>query len=472
MKQDPKIPVNYEAERAVLGAMLIEQANAVKAMALLDESKFHSGNHQVIYRAMQSLSGSGISIDLLAITDELTKNKMLDRAGGTAYIASLMDGIPRVINLEHYARMIKDAARARDVLHFCDKTMEEILAKTPVNEVLESAVQKLLDISSDSGGPLIRKWYDAAQSAVAELKFEKENPDKSSRFNSGLTELDRITSGLRRKDLVVIVGPTSNGKTLIAQEYAVHVAEDGYRGIVFSAEMSGEQLLKRHLAHEAHVEVWKLRKPEYLTNEEMLRLQDCAQYTKPLTIVERDITAANVWAISEVQKRSKGLDFVIVDYDQLVIEAGIDPNDEEGFFRHQRKFNLQAKKLAQRLDICFILLSQLRKVSSASNKRGRPVLDDIYGDSTIRNTPDVIMWVVRDFFSKGMVKNTSDGENDVTVYILKARNDRVGTVKLFFDFTYMHLEDEHPSEKNSVSEKEVAVAKKSSDQSSFKVMED
>jgi replicative DNA helicase len=205
--------------------------------------------------------------------------------------------------------------------------------------------------------------------------------------------------------------------------------------------------------------MWKIRKPEYLTDEEFGRLEEASREMRPLVIVEKGISPANIWAISEAAKRSKGLDFVVVDYDQLVIETGIDPDDEEGFFRHQRKFVIEAKKFAERLDVCFILLSQLRKVSHKIAQGGKPTIDDIYGDSSIRNTPDVIIWVVRDFFTHGFKK---EFENKVTVYIVKARNDRVGVIKLGFDSVYVFLKDPDPTERDSVEESSRSVKPKGS----------
>jgi replicative DNA helicase len=468
---DPKVPSNVEAERSVLGAILLNNDYAMKSFSILPPEDFLMLQHRKIYLTMQSMVGSNQPVDLVTLIETLSNSGELEAAGGRGYVQSIADGIPRVSNVEHYAKIVKEKALLRNIIHTANDLYKKAMKESESgSSIIEGAIESFLDVASDSGGSLIRSWKDVALSAVDKLENERRNPDRHSRLNSGLTDLDDMTSGLRKKDMVVIVGPTSNGKTLLALKYAMYGSERGYRGIAFSAEMSGEQLASRHFSSAAHVEAWKLRKPEFLSDDDMERMREVASQLRPLVVVEKDINTTNIWAISEAKKRSEGLDFIIVDYDQLVIEAGIDPDDEEGFFRHQRKFNIQSKKMAERLDICVILLSQLRKVSGSLAKGGRPTIDDIYGDSSIRNTPDVILWVVRDFFTHAMKK---EFENKMTVYIVKARNDRVGPVKLFFDFTYMSLEDKHPDESDSVEEstRTSKPGKQKSSQTSFTMEE-
>jgi replicative DNA helicase len=468
---DPKMPSNVEAERSVLGSIILNNDYAMKAFSILPPEDFLLTQHRKIYLTMQSMIGANQPVDLLTLTETLSNSEELEAAGGRGYVQSIADGMPRVSNVEHYAKIVKEKALLRNIIHTANDLYKKAMSQSEAgSSIIEGAIENFLDIASDSGGSLIRSLPDVFKSAIAQIETERKNPDKFSRLNSGLSDLDDVTSGLRKKDMVVIVGPTSNGKTLLALKYAMYGSERGYRGVVFSAEMSGEQLMKRHLSSAAHVEAWKLRKPENLSESDMERMRGVSSQLGPLTIVEGDINTTNIWAIAEAKKRSEGLDFIIIDYDQLVIEAGIDPDDEEGFFRYQRKFNIQSKKMAERLDICVILLSQLRKVSGSLAKGGRPTIDDIYGDSSIRNTPDVILWVVRDFFTKGFKK---EFENKMTVYVVKARNDRSGVVKLFFDFTYMQLEDKHPDESDSVEEdtRPAKPAKPKSAQTNF-VLED
>lgn len=286
-----------------------------------------------------------------------------------------------------------------------------------------------------------------AQSAIDQIQHDHDYPEKSARINTGIEELDNLTNGFRKKEVVVIVGATSSGKTLLAQQIADYAEKQGYTGIFFSGEMPGEQVVLRQLAYDAGLDFWKIRFPEKMHDEEIDALREESKKDRNVVIVESDITPMNVWALCETHKRTRGIVFAVVDYDQIIIEAGIDPNeDEEGFFRHQRRFMFQAKKTADRLDICLIILSQLRKVSHNVAKGGKPTLDDIYGDSSIRNVPHTILWVVRQFFLHDL---KPEFERKATVYIIKARNGRTCKVDLTFDQNRVRLINEEPSEKNS-----------------------
>lgn len=445
---DPKIPCNPDAERALLGAMLVDQDNAMKAFAAVKGEEFLTDMHRTIFRTMQSLAGESRPIDLVNVVEELTRSQLITRAGGAPYIASLIDGMPRVVNVGSYAKLVCDTYKLRRLLHYTEEVRTLIDGKGKVEDVVEAAMQKILAISAEgTGGPLVRSWFDVAQSAIKNIQDEHDFPEKSARINTGLEELDSATNGLRKKELVVIVGPTSHGKTLLAQQITDYAETQGYRGLFFSGEMPGEQVVIRQNAYEAGLDFWKIRFPEKLKDEEIDALREVSKRERNVTIVENDISPMNIWALCETHKRSHGLDFVIVDYDQLVIEAGIDPDDdEEGFFRHQRKFMFQAKRLVDRLDICFILLSQLRKVTHNVAKGGKPTIDDIYGDSSIRNTPHVILWVVRHFFLHDL---KPEFERKASVYIIKARNGRTCKVDLTFDQNRVRLLDPEPTEGDS-----------------------
>lgn len=452
-KKDDSVPQNVDAERSILGAIILDNSCSSRAFTVLKGDEFFHETHKTIYRTMQSMSGEGTAIDLVTLTAELDKRDLLNRAGGGPYLASLVDGMPRVTNVEHYAKIVNEAYKARLVLHFCDDIKKKITEHESADFVVEQGVQKLLDISAAGvGGPLVRPWNEVTKVAYRQVENERDFPEKAARFFTGLEDLDNATGGFRRGELVLIVGPTSNGKSLVAGQLVDMVDRHGYFADFFSAEMPGEQLVMRQMAFEAKVDFWKTRSPVKLTDEEMLNLKDAAKNQRNIMIIEKDITPGNIRSISEIHKRSRGLDLTVVDYDQLVVEMGIDPDeDERKFFRHQRAYNLGSKKMAKDLDVCYVMLSQLRKISSNVAKGGRPTLDDIYGDSSIRNTPDVIIWIVRDFFAHGMKK---EFEDKATAWIMKARNGRVCRIPLKFDSQRLRLLDKPPSEEDSVEERE------------------
>ena len=445
--EDPKIPCAPDAERCLLGAMLVEQENALKAFSIMKGEEFFTDTNRVVFRAMQELAGKSLPIGIVEVVDELNRSKMLTRAGGAAYISSLVDGMPRVVNVENYAKMIGDSYKLRRLLHFTEEVRELVDGKGEVEEVVEAAVQKLLEISSTgSGGPLVRTWGKVAESAITQIQHDHDYPEKSARVYTGIKDLDDSINGFRKKEVVVIVGPTSHGKTLLAQQITDYAEKQGYPGIFFSGEMPGEQVVLRQLAYDAKLDFWKIRFPEKMHDEEIDTLREESKKERNVVMVENDITPMNIWALCETHKRTRDIVFAVVDYDQIIIEAGIDSEDEEDFFRHQRRFMFQSKKTADRLDICLIILSQLRKVSHNVAKGGKPTIDDIYGDSSIRNVPHTILWVVRHFFLHDL---KPEFERKATVYIIKARNGRTCKVDLTFDQNRVRLISEEPSEKNS-----------------------
>jgi replicative DNA helicase len=160
-------------------------------------------------------------------------------------------------------------------------------------------------------------------------------------------------------------------------------------------------------------------------------METVAERAESIKIVDEGVSPARVFALSEACKRIDGLDLVILDYDQLIVEAGINPDgDEDSIFRHQRQFIFAAKNLAERLDVCVVLLAQLRKIPKRVQDGARPHLDDLWGDSSIRNTPHWILWLEREYFTYGLDKKY---ERLAKIYVLKARNGRTGQVSLAFD---------------------------------------
>jgi replicative DNA helicase len=449
------LPNNQDAERALLGAALLNANSAVETFTLVRPDDFFNGYHQTIFRYIELVHAQGGAPDLVTVSDAIRSAGKLDAAGGAGYIASLIDGVPKLSNIAYYADIVRKKAKLRGLIHFCDLISRDAWDGTGTPEqLIEAAVSGVLSVADgDDSAALPRPWKDIAASAMQSVESARQNPETAKRITFGLTDLDDMTGGLRRKELVLIVAPTSNGKTLLASQCAFQADRDGFKSLYFSAEMPGEQLAMREIAYQAGVPFYYAQRPERLSSEDYSRLLAASQREYSVRIVDRDITPARVFAMAEAAKRTRGLDMVVVDYDQLVIEAGMHPDseDDNNVFRHQRAFVLRAKRLAERLDICFVLLSQLRKLSPQVLKGGHPHLDDIWGDSSIRNTPHLILWLTRDFFTHNMDKAY---ERKAHVYVLKSRNGRTGIVDLDFDPEQVRFSDAPPTEADSVPESE------------------
>lgn len=428
------LPYSAVAERSVLGAAVLNPDAVLKIIPIIRAENFFLDNHRRIYQAIEVLTAEGKPIDLVTLSEYLQSKGELEPCGGAAYLASLMDGLPRATNVVHYANIVKEKYVLREIIRASEAVQQRALEEPRPGEIIESAVAEFLSLaSSGESESKVREWSEAAESALREVREQRDNPKSVCRINSGLAGLDDVTSGLRKKEVTLIVGATSHGKSLLAEQFSITSDDDGYKGLIFSAEMSGESIAMRQVAYEADVYFYHVRRPskETLPDDRMDSLALAAKRERQLAIVDQGITPARVWAMSEARKRTVGLDFVVVDYDQLVIGAGMGASaDPDMFYARQGEFIMKAAEFAKRLDVAFILLAQPRKMPPGMKKGEKPTLDDIYGHSAMRNTPHVIMWVVRDFFVHGLDKKY---ERAARAYVLKSRNDRTGMVKLAFD---------------------------------------
>jgi replicative DNA helicase len=404
-------------------------------LPVLRSEDFFLAQHRQIYKSMEDLVSSGSPIDPVSMMDVLGRRGELESAGGAAYLSQLADGLPKVSNVTHYAQIVKEKAVLRNLIYAAGEIQEQAFSGRDDSKlIVERAIEGIFAVAGTSDNVAkIREWKDVALAAVKEAEDAFKNPKAVMRMDSGIQDLDDKLAGLRKKELALIVGGTGHGKSLLAEQFAVHADMCAWKGMIFSAEMTGEQVAARQIAYESDVFFWHLRHPETLTIEYIEKMKTNAKHLeRSLAIVDSGITPARIWALCEARKRSTGLDFVVVDYDQLVIQAGMsdDSGSEDDFFAKQAQFVFQAKKFAERLDIAFVLLAQLRKVPRGVKDGGKPSIDDIYGHSAMRNTPHVIMFVVRDFLIKNYDKKYED---QAKVYILKSRNDNTGMVKLNFD---------------------------------------
>jgi replicative DNA helicase len=427
------VPQSLEAERSVLGAWLMDNNAILVASQIVSREDFFLPQHRLIFTAGQLLAAAGTPVEIVTLGDELQKSGDLEAAGGQAYLSALVDGMPKVSNVSYYAKIVKEKAVRRKVIHACHEIQEQAFSGKE-DELLGGAASQFLSMMSQEGAAAMPSTWDAAVvSAMEEIVEAIRHPGNVMRWNFGLHNLDGMTGGWRRQDLNLLVGMTSHGKSLLAMQGAVSADNAGYKGLIFSAEMSKEALAKRELAHAADVSLYQLRRPEGIRDPDAL-IRDLMEgavreRTRKLLVVDRDIKPSRVWSLCELVHRGSGLDFVVVDYDQLVIRAGLRMRDDE--FRAQAEFMADALALCKRLNICFVLLCQPRKVDDdVANGRRPPRVEQIFGSSAVANTAHNVLWVMREYFLHGM---DEQHENLALAYILKARNDKTGSIKMGFD---------------------------------------
>jgi replicative DNA helicase len=246
----PSLPSNLDAERQVLGAILLDGGAMTDAAQVIRAEDFFLQANATIYREMQVLYARQTPIELTTLVDSLCGSGKLESVGDAPYVASLVDGMPKKTNVAHYARIVQRKARLRGLYYFAEALQDRVSEAQQSPETLgeESirALLKLIDSSTAATGP--RAWQDVARSAVRRLRDANKNPQSAQRMKFGLKDLDEFIAGIRKKELVVIVAPTSNGKTLLASQLSHQAARDSCQVLYFSAEMPGEQLAEREIA--------------------------------------------------------------------------------------------------------------------------------------------------------------------------------------------------------------------------------
>jgi replicative DNA helicase len=429
------LPYNADAERAILAAGLLDNKAVLEAATHVTREDFYLQQHRLIFSASQALTAEGHPVDLVTITDFLHRMGTLESAGGSAYVASIVDGMPKVTSLPHHARIVKEHARRRAIVALCAKLEEAAMSgEEEAAKLLQTGAGEFLSMMSEDGAASMPStWGDSVMSAMDEVVEAIRYPGNVMRWNFGIPKIDDVTAGWRRQDLNLLVGMTSHGKSLLAMQGAIQADTAGYKGLIFTAEMSKEALAKRELTHTANVPLYLLRRPEMIRQPDKViaDLTDAAlkERGRRLLVVDRDVRPARVWSLCELVHRDSGLDFVIVDYDQLVVRAALRQRDDE--FRAQAEFMAEALALCKRLNICFVLLCQPRKVDEdVARGRRPPRIEQIFGSSAVANTAHNVLWVMREYFLHSM---DPVYESLAKAYILKARNDKTTTVDFGFD---------------------------------------
>jgi len=430
----------------VLGASILDNDSLATMLQSLDRKDFLFPAHQDIFTVLLEMSVEGKPIELASVVETLADSKLLAHCGGAGAVASLIDGLPKLVNIKHYTDIVRSYSKRRAIIHATEAIQQSAFnGEGTVDTILDQAAHEILSMmSTDGSSAMPSTWAQAVTGAMDEIIKAIRNPEEVMRLMCDISKLDDMTGGLRREDLVLIVGGTSHGKSTLAQQYAVWADNKGYKGLIFSAEMSKEAIAKRELSHTSDVPLYLIRRPEKIANKEAIinRLLHAAalEMNRKLLVIDHDITPSRVWSISEMVHKSQGLDFIIVDYDQLVVREGLGRNDNE--YQEQARFVADALALSKRLKVCFILLCQPRKMDQdvASGKRA-PRIEEIFGSSAVANTAHHVMWVIRSFFQKQMNK---EAEGDAKVYILKARNDKAGHVDIGFHSTKVLFVNEPP----------------------------
>ena len=422
------LPHNLEAEKAVLGAVLIHSTQINLAVELgIASQDFYRHAHQQIFDKMVSLSERDEVIDLVTLKEELNRAGNLNEVGGPAYIASLVDGVPKSTNVEYYAKIVKEKAILRSLIGSANKILSTAYqAEADSDEQLDRAEQSIFEIADQRLKGGFVKLHELLPGGVETIEKLQEHKDFLTGVPTGFTELDRLTSGFQPSDLVIVAARPAMGKTSLALNIAQYVGTKTEKTVgVFSLEMSKEQLFLRMLTSEARINARRFR-DGYLGSEEYKKLSDALGALGEASVFIDDSSSITVLEMRAKARRLKsehGLHLLIVDYLQLMQGRGRFENRNLELASISRSL----KSLAKELKVPVVALSQLSRAPESRSEH-RPQLSDLRESGALEQDADVVLFIYRE----DQYDRKAENENTAEVIIGKQRNGPTGTVRLAF----------------------------------------
>jgi replicative DNA helicase len=442
-------PWSNEAEQAVLGAMLLDQDAALKAAEFLDDTMFYREGHRLLFRAMIALTERGDVIDPVTLRDELARRGDLDRAGGIEYVSTLIDVVPTAANVEYHARIVRDKAVLRRLVEAATGIIQDVYeGHTAAGEVLDNAEHRVFQVAQFRRAEEFTRIKELIWPTMERIEQLQAGAGSVTGVPSGFTDLDRLTAGFQRADLIILAGRPSMGKTAFALNVVQHAAiEHNVKVAIFSLEMSKDALVQRLLCSEGLVDAQRLRRGQ-LRDDDYPRLARAAGLLGQAPIWIDDSASLTPLAMRSKARRLKAehdIGLVVVDYLQLM--QG--PSDSENRQQEISYISRSLKALAKELDIPVVALSQL---SRAPEQRGgehrRPQLSDLRESGAIEQDADVVCFIYRQEFYDGPVdpKTNESIEGVAEVIVGKQRNGPTGTSKLYFKKEFTRFDNYSPRE--------------------------
>jgi replicative DNA helicase len=426
------LPHNLEAEKSVLGAILIHNDAFNHAAELIDSRDFFRDAHRRIFDKMVTLSERNDAIDLVTLKEELRRSGELDEVGGPAYIASLADGVPRSANVEHYARIVKEKATLRNLIYSANRILADAYqAEEDADLILDGAEKAIFEIAEDR----IREGFvplrDLVQSSFATIEKLQQHKGLVTGVPSGFVDLDEMTSGLQPSDLVLVAARPSMGKTSFVLNIAQHIGTQTEMTVgFFSLEMSKEQLFMRMLTSEARIDAHRFRSG-YLNEKDYGRLSHALG-----TLAEARVFIDDTASIGVLEMRAKarrlqaehGLHLLIIDYIQLMQGRGRFESRQQELASISRSL----KGLAKELRIPIVALSQLSRAPETRSNH-RPQLSDLRESGALEQDADLVMFIFREEQYRGEDgQPNQEAEGVAEIIVGKQRNGPTGVVKLAF----------------------------------------
>lgn len=431
--RDPKLPPqDIEMERALLGALLLNQSAMYEVADVVGVDSFYTGKHRTIFDAMLSLHGKGEPLDVVTVSGKLKERKQLADIGGAAYLSDLANAAASPGSARHYAQSVQTKFMLRSLLDAAAKIGElGFQEDRDIEEVLDEAQATIFRVSN---APMLQSFSsikDELSEAWERLDHLQKHSGSIRGVPTGFKQLDNMLAGFQKSDLVILAARPSMGKTALALDIARQTATKHKTPVgIFSLEMSSQQLVDRMLAAQAGVDAWKLRTGKIKSDEEFERLQEGMSELSEAPIFIDDKPGSTVLSMRSVARRLKmerDLGLIIIDYLQLITPTSGRASDS--LVQQITEISRSLKAMARELDVPVLALSQLSR--AVEQRGGRPRLSDLRDSGSIEQDADVVMFIHRDDMMGNRTTNEKTGIAEILVE--KHRNGPVGKVDLKFD---------------------------------------
>lgn len=421
-------PHNREAEQSVIGAIFLDPQSLITASEILLADDFYHNAHKQIFETMLRLSDLGKAIDVVTVTEELSAKKEIEDVGGLSYLLELANAVPTAANVAHYAKIVEEKSLLRRLIRVATKIVEDgYTREDEVEALLGEAEKKMMEVANRKNAGDFKHVKDVLVETFDNIEQLQSQKGDVTGIPTGFRDLDNITAGFQRNDLIIVAARPSVGKTAFALNVAQSVAVQARENVaIFSLEMGAEQLVMRMLCAEGNIDAQVLRTGA-LTTEDWGKLTMAMGSLSNSGIFIDDTPGVRINEIRAKCRRlaqEHGLGMILIDYLQLIQGSG-----KPGENRQQEvsEISRSLKHLARELKVPVIALSQLsRGVEQRQDKR--PMMSDLRESGSIEQDADIVAFLYRDdYYDK-----ESESKNMIEIIIAKQRNGPTGTVTLAF----------------------------------------
>ncbi|NLJ57559.1 MAG: replicative DNA helicase [Tissierellia bacterium] len=418
-------PHNAEAEQTVLASAMIDHIAVEKVINLLSYDDFYFEANKEIYDSIKQIHLQNIPVDIVTVSEELKKRGKIDYVGGFEYLAQLTENIITSKNVEAYCNIIREKSTLRKLISASNEILEKSYKEDDdVQKIIELAESRIFAVSQNRSTNSFAEIQDVLMTVFNQLEERAKSQGNITGLTTGYTDLDRMTSGLQKSDLILLAARPSMGKTALALNIAMNAVKTGASVAMFSLEMSKEQYVQRIISMESMVDSTKLRTGD-LDDDDWTRLISTMSAISSYKIYIDDTPSVSLFELMSKCRRlkiEKGLDLIIVDYLQLMTYGGRTDSRQQEISNISRGL----KSIARELDCPVMALSQLSRAPELRNDH-RPIMSDLRESGAIEQDADVVMMLYRDEY---YYKEESDRKGITDVIIAKQRNGPVGTVEL------------------------------------------